>query len=109
MQSRAVVFLISLLVFAAVPVRADTVPSKAPDQPISKDTAGEVDFGEYARVGINTKTPATTLDVYHGEIKIGSSGAACTAALAGALRSDHTHLQFCDGAGWRNVSLDKAQ
>jgi hypothetical protein len=40
---------------------------------ISKDTPGQVDFGEYARVGINTKMPAATLEVYQGEIKIGSS------------------------------------
>jgi hypothetical protein len=101
MQSRVVVFLIFALVFAGV-------PSRAAQSPVAKDTPGQVDFGEYARVGINTKTPATTLDVYQGEIKIGSSGAACTAALEGALRAADNKLQFCDGASWRNGSLDKA-
>jgi hypothetical protein len=61
------------------------------------------------RVGIGTTAPKATLDVYQGEIKISSSGAPCTAALAGAVRYDNAHLQLCDGAGWRNVSLDKAQ
>ena len=61
------------------------------------------------RVGIGTMQPAATLDVYHGELKIGSTGAACTAELAGALRSADNKLQFCDGAAWRNVSLDKAE
>jgi hypothetical protein len=61
------------------------------------------------KVGIGTKEPAAPLDVYHGEIKIGSSGAPCTAILAGAIRYADSKLQICDGTGWRNVSLDKAQ
>ena len=62
-----------------------------------------------AHVGIGTEEPAAAFDVYRGEIKIGSSGTACTAALAGALRYADTRLQLCDGTGWRNVSLDKTQ
>jgi hypothetical protein len=65
--------------------------------------------GRIGRVGVGTMTPQATLDVYQGEIKIGSTGAACSAQLAGALRSADNKLQFCDGASWRNVSLDKAQ
>jgi hypothetical protein len=103
MQSRVVVFfLIVALVFVGGPTHAEQSPA-------SKNTPGQVNFGEYARVGINTKTPATTLDVYQGEIRIGSSGAACTKDLMGALRAADNKLQFCDGAGWRNVSFDKAQ
>jgi hypothetical protein len=72
--------------------------------------AGQIISGyEGKRVGIGTTQPATTLDVYQGEIKLGSTGAACTATIAGAMRYDNSHLQLCDGAGWRNVSLDKAQ
>jgi len=59
------------------------------------------------RVGIGTAQPLTTLDVGEGEIKIGSTGALCSNALAGTLRSANSKLQFCDGASWRNVSLDK--
>jgi hypothetical protein len=80
------------------------------DQPPANDIAGQVVTGyEGRRVGIGTMTPAATLDVYRGEIKIGSTGAACSKELAGALRSTDSKLQFCDGASWRNVSLDKAQ
>jgi hypothetical protein len=83
-------------------------PAKA-DQP-PNDFSGQVMAGyQGKRVGIGTTQPAATLDVYQGEVKIGSSGAACTKELAGALRSADTRLQFCDGAGWRNVSLDKAE
>ena len=65
--------------------------------------------GKTGRVGVGTTTPQATLDVYQGEIKIGSTGAPCTAALAGSLRYSINKLQLCDGTGWRNVSLDKAQ
>ena len=76
----------------------------------ANDFAGQIISGyEGKRVGIGTARPATTLDVYQGEIKIGSTGAACTAELAGTMRSDKAHLQFCDGEDWRNVSLDKAK
>jgi hypothetical protein len=84
------------------------LPARA-DQPLANDVPGQVVTGYKGRVGIGTLEPAATLDVYHGEIKLGSSGAACSKELAGALRSTDSKLQFCDGAGWRNVSLDKAQ
>jgi hypothetical protein len=101
--------IVFLLVFAVAPCLADTAISKVPDQTMSKETPGEVDFGDYGRVGINTKSPATTLDVHQGEIKIGSTGAACTAALAGALRYADKYLQLCNGTSWRNVSLEKVE
>lgn len=59
------------------------------------------------RIGIGTAQPLATLDVSEGEVKIGSTGALCSNALAGTLRSTNSKLQFCDGASWRNVSLDK--
>jgi hypothetical protein len=62
-----------------------------------------------SRLGIGTTEPLATLDVYQGEIKLGSTGVACTGVLAGTLRFADTKLQLCDGAGWRNVSLDKAE
>ena len=76
----------------------------------ASDFAGQIlSSGKTGRVGIGTREPAATLDVYQGEVKIGSTGAPCTKALAGAIRYADTKLQLCDGAGWRNVSLDKAQ
>jgi hypothetical protein len=78
------------------------------DQPPANDFAGQImSNGKNGRVGIGTREPAATLDVYKGEIKIGSTSAACTKALNGALRAEESRLQFCDGANWRNVSLDK--
>jgi hypothetical protein len=93
------VFFCFSLFFTAHPAFADDGPT---NRPVLQD-------GKTGRVGIGTAVPQTALDVYQGEIKIGSSGAACTTEIAGALRSENEHLQFCDGAGWRNVSLDKAQ
>ena len=78
------------------------------DQPPANNFAGQImSDGRIGRVGVGTTAPAATLDVYQGEIKIGSTGAVCTKDLAGTLRSVNAKLQFCDGAGWRNVSLDK--
>jgi hypothetical protein len=78
------------------------------DQPPTSEFAGQImSDSKSGRVGIGTQTPAATLDVYRGEIKIGSTGATCTMTLTGTLRSEKAKLQFCDGAGWRNVSLDK--
>ena len=85
-------------------------PPAFADQPAANDFAGQImSNSNTGRVGIGTRAPAATLDVYKGEIKIGSTGAACTEDLDGALRTEKFKLQFCDGASWRNVSLDKEQ
>jgi hypothetical protein len=65
--------------------------------------------GKTGFIGVGTASPQAAFDAYGNEIKVGSSGAACSARLADALRSSGNKLQFCDGAGWRNVSLDKAE
>jgi hypothetical protein len=96
-----VVLAVALVLCVQLPARAD--------QPPANNIAGQVVTGYAGRVGIGTREPAATLDVYRGEIKIGSTSAACSKELAGALRSEDSKLQFCDGAGWRNVRLDKAQ
>jgi len=94
-----------------IPALADQSAGSTPvAQPPVNDFAGQIlSNGKTGRVGIGTREPAATLDVYQGEVKIGSTGAACTKALAGAIRYAAATLQLCDGAGWRNVSLDKAQ
>jgi hypothetical protein len=72
--------------------------------------AGQVvSDGKTGRVGIGTATPRATLDVYRGEIKIGSTGEPCVSVLAGTLRYSINKLQLCDGTSWRNVVLDTAQ
>ncbi|GLR89782.1 hypothetical protein [Bradyrhizobium iriomotense] len=60
-------------------------------------------------VGIGTASPNANLDVYQGELKLGASGVGCSGKNEGALRYAAKHLQLCDGTGWRNVSLDKAE
>jgi hypothetical protein len=92
-------FVLVLLVWAA---RADTANGPEQNSTIYSD-------GRTGRVGIGTAEPLATLDVSEGEIKLGSTGVACGAGLAGTLRYAEKRLQFCDGAGWRNVSLDKAK
>jgi hypothetical protein len=100
---RCVSVFVCLVVLCAVSVAfADPSPTNS--------FAGQmISDGNTGRVGVGTSTPQATLDVYQGEIKIGSTGAACTAEIAGAMRSVDNKLQFCNGASWRNVSLDKAQ
>jgi hypothetical protein len=93
-------FLVALC--AALPASAEQSPPNSFAGQIMSD-------GKTGRVGIGTTTPAATLDVYQGEIKIGSTDAACDETLAGALRSTNAKLKYCDGTSWRNVSLDKAQ
>jgi hypothetical protein len=100
----------AFLFLATQPSFADATASATSAQPPVNDFAGQImSNGGTGRVGIGTREPAATLDVYQGEVKIGSTGAACTSGLAGALRYANSKLQLCDGAGWRNVSLDKAQ
>jgi hypothetical protein len=80
------------------------------DQSQLSSFAGQImSDGTSGRVGIGTRVPAATLDVYQGEIKLGSTGVACNKELGGTLRYADSKLQLCDGAGWRNVSLDKAE
>jgi hypothetical protein len=99
------ILIFSLLLCVQHPADADPASTK----PVN-DFAGQIISGvDGSRVGIGTKEPAATLDVYQGEIKMGSSGAPCTKELAGTLRSANSKLQFCDGAAWRNVSLDKKE
>ncbi|MGY3582603.1 hypothetical protein [Bradyrhizobium sp. USDA 4350] len=86
-----------------------------PDQPKTaaskSDPLGGMIFSgaNHCCVGIGTANPAAHLDVYQGEVKVGSSGVGCAERNAGSLRFADKHLQFCDGTSWRNVSLDKAE
>ncbi|XLQ19853.1 MAG: tail fiber protein [Candidatus Moraniibacteriota bacterium] len=57
------------------------------------------------RLGINTNTPATTLDV-NGGIKIGNESSACIPVLAGTTRYNSVNqtLELCDGSDWQELS-----
>ena len=57
-------------------------------------------------IGVGTSTaPAARIDV-KGEIKLGSTGLACTTASSGALRYNATSnaIEFCNGASWSGLS-----
>lgn len=60
-------------------------------------------------VGINTTTPQTKLDV-NGEVKLASSGSACSTSNEGALRYNSTtkSLEFCNGTIWNSTSQSPA-
>jgi hypothetical protein len=98
--------LVFIILFIVLPARADEPAATTKRQPIGIVSS---DDGEKIVVGIGTTKPLATLDVSRGEVKLGSTGAPCTKALSGTLRYVDTKLQLCDGAGWKNVSLDKAQ
>jgi hypothetical protein len=99
----------SVFVFLFVAVLCAASPAAAEQSPPNSFAGQVMADGRTGRVGVGTTTPQATLDVYQGEIKIGSTGAACTTEIVGAIRSADKKLQFCDGTSWRNVSLDKAQ
>jgi hypothetical protein len=52
-------------------------------------------------VGIGTTNPSARLDVA-GELKVGNSGVACSAAREGQVRYNSTvkSIEFCNGANW---------
>ena len=75
----------------------------------AKTPPGEI-ISHDGRVGIGTEIPAATLDVYKGELKIGSSGVACTKDLVGMMRFAADQLQVCNSHGWQSLALaPKAQ
>jgi len=51
-------------------------------------------------VGIATASPQSELHVYGGEVQVGSSGASCTSANAGALRYSGSTQYYCNGNAW---------
>jgi hypothetical protein len=95
-----------VFVFLGLAVLCAANPTFAEDGPTNRPVLQD---GKTGRVGIGTGSPQATLDVYRGEIKIGSTGEPCVSVLAGTLRYSINKLQLCDGTSWRNVSLDKAQ
>lgn len=55
-------------------------------------------------VGVGTAAPQSKLDVA-GDVRIGNTAAACTAAKAGAMRYSAGAMQFCDGAVWGPIGM----
>lgn len=94
----AVAGFVFLLLVAVAPC-----PALAAQPP---DTGSEIySDAKMGRVGIGTTEPLTTLDVSRGEVKVGSTGAPCTATLAGAIRFADDQLQVCNSHGWRPITV----
>jgi hypothetical protein len=85
--------------------KADAAGSVTTAQSATNDFAGQImSNGISGRVGIGTKLPAATLEVYQGEIKLGSTGAVCTKALGGTIRFTDDQLWVCNSYGWRPLA-----
>jgi hypothetical protein len=54
-------------------------------------------------VGIGTATPQSLLQIYGGEVQVGSSGASCAAANNGAIRFSGSTLYYCTGTTWTSI------
>ena len=56
------------------------------------------------RLGIGTATPESGIEIYNGEVQIGSSGASCSSTNAGAIRYNGGVVYYCDGVStWQTV------
>jgi hypothetical protein len=93
-------------IFCIVGLRAHAeAASQTTPRPALNDFAGQIlSNGKTGRVGIGTREPAATLDVYQGEIKLGSTGAVCTKALGGTIRFTDDQLWVCNSYGWRPLA-----
>ena len=55
-------------------------------------------------VGIGTTSPQSKLHIQAGEVQVGSSGASCATANAGAIRYNAGTLYYCDNAStWESI------
>ncbi|WP_027522095.1 hypothetical protein [Bradyrhizobium sp. Ec3.3] len=99
-----------LLVLATIAKSAAAADQPKTVSPKNDPLGGMIFSGaNHCCVGIGTANPAAHLDVYQGELKVGSSGVGCADKNAGSIRYADKHLQLCDGTSWRNVSLDKVE
>ena len=55
-------------------------------------------------VGIGTTAPQSKLHIQSGEVQVGSSGASCSAANAGAISYASGALSYCNGSAWTSAA-----
>ena len=66
-------------------------------------TTGSDIYYTTGNVGIGTTAPQSALHVNAGEVQVGSSGASCTAANAGAIRFSSSTFYGCTGSAWIQI------
>lgn len=54
-------------------------------------------------LGIGTTSPQSMIHAQAGEVQVGSSGASCAAANAGAVRYSSTNLSYCNASSWTTL------
>ena len=55
-------------------------------------------------VGIGTTAPQSKLQIQSGEVQVGSSGASCSVANAGAISYASGALSYCNGSAWTSAA-----
>ncbi len=105
----ALLYLFALLSSAHAQEGINSVPGSdlplgAAGQRVMTITGGQTSGVPVGNVGIGTQTPRAKLDVA-GEIRSGSTNAACTATNAGAMRynADSRIIEFCNGSAWTQM------
>jgi hypothetical protein len=97
------ILLFALFVIAASPPASAATLASPATASVTSTTGLYTD--KQGRVGVDTARPLVTLDASRGEIKIGSTGLACTPQLAGTLRFDHDQLWLCNAHGWQPLAM----
>ena len=55
-------------------------------------------------VGVGTTLPQSLIQATGGEVQVGSSGASCSSANAGAMRYASNTMYYCNGSAWSPFS-----
>ncbi|MER2626618.1 MAG: hypothetical protein ABTS22_22125, partial [Accumulibacter sp.] len=72
-------------------------------RPAGGSSTARLHITSSGNVGIGTTTPGSKLHVYAGEAQVGTSGGACAAGTAGAIRYASNALYYCDATTWQAV------
>ena len=79
------------------------IGSTSPQSLLDVESSGTVIFNN-SSVGIGTTAPQSKLHIQSGEVQVGSSGATCSAANAGAISYASGALSYCNGSAWTSTA-----